>query len=178
MPLGAFTRTLGSTLNALFKRFGFTLIRALFIYLISFLFVQLPTLWNMIMTVGKDDEKSQIQKRIRAKITNPSDPSSPYRAVEVLDELQTTPNDIVHTLADIPNYCFENFVDKETLGVREILDVQDEEQPNKKIFKKVWNFFSFSSLLFNLMSSLFWVNINLQLIVKHINVLKILVEVY
>jgi long-chain acyl-CoA synthetase len=141
MSPGAFTRVFGSTLNTVFKRFGVTLLKTFFIYLISLLFVQLPTLWNVIMTLGKDDENSKIQKRIRAKLINPSDPSSPYRAIEVFDELRTTPDEHVQTLADIPDYCLERFADKETLGVREILDVQDEKQPNGKIFKKVFVFF-------------------------------------
>lgn len=143
MPIGALTRTAGSTLDAVFKRFGVTLLRTILIYSISLFFVQLPTLWNGIMTVGKDDKRSKIQKRIRAKITNPSDPSSPYRAVEVLDELQTTPDDHVQTLADIPDYCVEHYADKETLGVREILAVEDEKQPNGKIFRKVFFCFLF-----------------------------------
>ena len=83
-------------------------------------------------------ERSKIQKRIRAKITNPSDPSSPYRAVEVLDELQTTPDEHVKTLADIPDHCLEHYANKETLGTREILGIEDEKQPNGKIFKKVF----------------------------------------
>jgi len=141
MSLGAFTRVFGSTLNTVFKRFGVTLLKTFFIYLISLLFVQLPTLWNVIMTLGKDDKSSKIQKRIRAKLINPSDPSSPYRAIEVFDELRTTPDEHVQTLADIPDYCLERFADKETLGVREILDVQDEKQPNGKIFKKVFFLF-------------------------------------
>jgi len=137
-----FTRVFGSSANTVFKRFGLTLLRTLLIYSISLFFVQLPTLWNSIMTLGKDDERSKVQKRIRAKLINPSDSSSPYRAIEVLDDLRTTPDEHIQTLADIPDYCLERYADKETLGVREILDVEDEKQPNGKIFKKV-RFFIF-----------------------------------
>lgn len=67
----------------------------------------------------------------------PTDPSSPYRAKEVLDGLQSQPNEAIQTLADIPDYCVQRYADRETLGVREILDVEDEAQPNGKVFKKV-----------------------------------------
>ena len=89
------------------------------------------------MTLGRDDERWKHQKRSRAELIAPDDPSSPYRAVEVIDELRTQPNEHVRTLADIPDYSLARFAEKETLGVREILDVQDEQQPNGKIFKKV-----------------------------------------
>ncbi len=89
------------------------------------------------MTWGKDDRRSKVQRRIRATLTDSSDPSSPYRAVEVLDELRTIPDEQVHTLADIPDHCLRHYAEKETLGVRDILGVEDETQPNGKIFKKV-----------------------------------------
>ncbi|CAF3774551.1 unnamed protein product [Rotaria sp. Silwood1] len=133
---GAFSCVFGSTLNTVFKRFGITLLKTLLIYLITLLFVQLPTFWNLIMTLGKDKDQSRLQKRTRAKLTNPSDPSAPYRAVGFETELRTTPDEHVNTLADIPDYCLQRYADKETLGVREILDVQDEKQPNGKTFKK------------------------------------------
>ncbi|CAF0948680.1 unnamed protein product [Adineta steineri] len=136
MSIGAFSRVFNSSINIFFKRFGVSLVNTLLIYTISLLFVQLPTLWNVIMTLGKDNERSRLQKRIRAQLTVPSDPSSPYRAVEVLHELRTTPNEHITTLADIPDYAIERYADKETQGVREILDVEDEKQPNGKIFKK------------------------------------------
>lgn len=137
MTPGVFSRLFSSTLNTVFKRFGVSLIKTFFIYLIAFLFVHLPTIWNWIMKMGKNNEKWKKQKRIRSQLLDSSDPSSPYRALEVLDELQTQPNDNIQTLADIPDYCLERFANRETLGVREILDVQDEQQPNGKVFKKV-----------------------------------------
>jgi hypothetical protein len=134
MSPGVFTRVFDLIVNTIFKRF----VVILLMYLISLLFVQLPTLWNFIMRLGKNDERLKIQKRIRAKITNPLDPSSPYRAVEVLDELRAISDEHVQTLADLPDYALQHHADKETLGVREILDVEDEKQSNGKIFKKVF----------------------------------------
>ena len=46
------------------------------------------------------------------------------------------PEDDVETLADIPDLCLQRYADKETMGVRQIIDVEDEKQPNGKVFKK------------------------------------------
>jgi len=136
MSSTAFSRIFSTTANTVFKRFVVSLIRTTLIYVIALLFVQLPTFWCYMTTLGKDDDKNEKQKRIRGKITDDEDPSSPYRAVEVLDELQNQPEDDVQTLADIPDLCLQRFPDKETMGVRQIIDVQDEKQPNGKVFKK------------------------------------------
>ncbi|CAF1080787.1 unnamed protein product [Rotaria sordida] len=136
MSPGAFSCVFRSTVNTVFKRFGISLLKTLLIYLISLLFVQLPTFGYLIMTLGKDENRSRLQKHTRAKLIDPSDPSAPYRAVEVIDELRNTPDTHIKTLADIPEHCLQRYADKETLGVREILDIQDEKQPNGKIFKK------------------------------------------
>jgi long-chain acyl-CoA synthetase len=134
----AFSRVLGTTANTVFRRFLLSLIRATLIYTIALLFVHLPTFWRYIMTLGKDDDKRGKQKRLRAKLRDDEDPSSPYRAVEVLDELRTQPEDEVETLAVIPDLCLQRHADKETMGVRQILDIEDETQPNGKLFKKVF----------------------------------------
>lgn len=129
------------------KRFTSIVLRRLLIYSISILFVHIPNLTRA-LTTGHEDENKKLQRRIRAKQIDPTDPFSPYRAVEVLDNLRTTPDEFIHTLADIPDYCVERYSDKETLGVREILGVEDEKQSNGKIFKKVCFFFVFLSTNF------------------------------
>jgi long-chain acyl-CoA synthetase len=88
--------------------------------------------------LGKTDEQKEKQNRVRAKLIKEDDPSSPYRAVEVLDKLQIQPEKKVHTLAVIPDLCLERYADKETMGVREIFDTEEEKQPNGKIYKKVF----------------------------------------
>lgn len=124
------------TINTVFRRFLVAIVRTLLIYLISLLFVQIPTCWNYLMTYGQDDLKSRKQNRIRAKLVDDNDPSSPYRAIEVLDQLQNQPEDDIQTLACIPDLCLQRYPDKETMGVRQVLDIQDEKQPNGKVFKK------------------------------------------
>ena len=137
MSSNVFSRVFTSTANTVFKRFVVTLLKTLLIYIIALFFIQLPSLWNTLMAWGKGDEKRDRQKRVRAQLVDPSDPSSAYRALEVLDQLQTQPDEQIQTLADIPDYCLQRYADRETLGVREVLDVEDEQQPNGKIFKKV-----------------------------------------
>lgn len=119
------------------KRYSSAVLKSLLVYSISFLFVQIPNLARVLISNGQNDENKKQQKRIRAKQVDPDDPFSPYRAVEVLDGLRTTPDEYINTLADIPDYCIERFADRETLGVREIRGIEDEKQPNGKIFKKV-----------------------------------------
>ncbi|CAF1232867.1 unnamed protein product, partial [Didymodactylos carnosus] len=94
-------------------------------------------LWNYaIITVGRDGDKTILQNRQRAKLVHENDPNSPYRALEVLDELKSTPEEAVQTLADIPDLAVQRYGERETMGVRETIDVEDETQPNGKIFKK------------------------------------------
>jgi long-chain acyl-CoA synthetase len=133
MSPGAFSRIFA---NTVFKRFLVSLIRTSLIYIIALLFVQLPTFWRLVTTLGKDNDKTVKQKKVRSKLIDDSDPSSPYRAIQVLDELQIQPEDDIETLANIPELCLERFPDKETMGVRQILDIEDEKQPNGKVFKK------------------------------------------
>ena len=120
-----------------FKLHVLPILRMILISIISLLFVQIPTLFRLLITFGKVDEKTVQRKRLRAKLIDPNDPSSPYRAIEAQDGLLTTPNERIQTLADIPDYCLENYADTETLGVREVLAIEDEKQPNGKLFKKV-----------------------------------------
>ncbi|CAM4811169.1 unnamed protein product [Rotaria magnacalcarata] len=136
MSSGLFSQIFGTTLNSVFKRFTITLFKTLLSCLISLLFVQLPTLSRYIMALGKENDTHLKQKRLRAKLTDDLDPPSPYRAVEVLNELQTRPEEDIETLADIPDMAVKRFADRETMGVREVLGIENEKQPNGKVFKK------------------------------------------
>ncbi len=141
MSSNAFTRILTSTIDTIFRRLFITFIRTIFEYLISFVFVHIPIVGYYLITLGKNNDLSAKQTRIRAKLVDENDPSSPYRAVEVLDALQTEPEKKVHTLAVIPDLCLKRHADKETMGIREILDTVDEKQANGKVYKKVFYIF-------------------------------------
>lgn len=120
-----------------FKLHVLPILRIILMSIISVIFVQIPTLFHWVITLGKVNEKTIQRKRLRGQLTDTNDPSSPYRAMEAQDGLFNTPNDRIRTLADLPDYCLENYADTETFGVREVLDIQDEKQPNGKVFKKV-----------------------------------------
>lgn len=136
MSPNAFSRVLSTTVNTVFKRFLLSLIRTTLIYIIALLLVHLPTFCHYITTLGKDNKKNVKQKRIRSKLIDDNDSSSSYRAIEVLNNLKTQPEDELETLSNIPDLCLKRYSNKETLGVRQILDIEDETQPNGKIFKK------------------------------------------
>lgn len=132
---------LNTTIDTIFKKCLIKLIRTSFRYLISTLFVLIPRFFYFIITLGKGDELREKQKRVRSKLVNEDDPSSPYRAVEVIEKLETQPEKRVETLAFIPDLCLKRFPDKETMGVRQILNVEEEKQSNGKIHKKVFFLF-------------------------------------
>jgi hypothetical protein len=129
---------LNKTIDTIFKKCLVKLIRTLFGYLISTLFVLIPRFFYFLMTLGKGDELCEKQKRVRSKLVNEEDPSSPYRAVETLEKLETQPEKRVETLSFIPDLCLKRYADKQTMGVRQILNVEEEKQSNGKIHKKVF----------------------------------------
>jgi hypothetical protein len=133
-----FSTTLSSILNSTVDFIVNKCLLTIFDCFISFLFVQIPIFCCYIIRLGKKNDQNEKQKRVRAKLINEDDPSSPYRAVEVLDKLETQPEKKVHTLAVIPDLCLKRYADKETMGVRKIFDVQEEKQKNGKIYKKVF----------------------------------------
>jgi hypothetical protein len=49
------------------------------------------------MILGKNDQTNFKQKRIRSKLTDGNDPSSPYRAIEVLNQLKAQSEDQIST---------------------------------------------------------------------------------
>ncbi|CAF4775860.1 unnamed protein product, partial [Rotaria sp. Silwood2] len=56
--------------------------------------------------------------------------------LQLLHQLKSQPEDELETLAVIPDLCLQRHPNKQTLGVRQILDVEDETQPNGKVYKK------------------------------------------
>lgn len=137
--MGIYTldRFMNSPLHFMYSRIFLKCIRAVFLCFITILFVHLPTLFSLIMRLGKRNVREKNQNRLRAKRTNLLDPSSPYRALETLDQLQTQIDKKVSTLADIPDFCYRQYADRRTMGTRQVLDVEEEKQENGKVFTKV-----------------------------------------
>ncbi|ESO08665.1 hypothetical protein HELRODRAFT_110176 [Helobdella robusta] len=73
---------------------------------------------------------------VKAKPVKENDPSSPYRAVEAIDGLYTSPIPNCNTINDLFDYGVKKFTDSPTFGMRELLNEEDEVQPNGKVFKK------------------------------------------
>jgi hypothetical protein len=141
MSSSIYRRILNSKVYIILKRYLVLLLRTIFESIISILFVQLSTFCNYIIRLGKTNDKSQKQKRVRAKLVDDEDPTSPYRDIQVMDKLNTKIEKNVETLADIPDLCAKRYRNKETMGVREILNIEDEKQANGKVFKKVFLMF-------------------------------------
>ena len=87
--------------------------------------------------MGQNEEKRSEQNKRRCRLVDLDDPSSPYRAMEVISQLDNQPEEELNTLADITQLVLQRHSTKQTMGTRQILDVQDEKQPNGKVFKKV-----------------------------------------
>lgn len=90
--------------------------------------------------LSQDKEKSN---QIKAKPVC-SKPESAYRSVNSLDGLASVLYPGCDTLDKVFMYAKNKFKDKRLLGTREVLNEEDEVQPNGKIFKKVrWSFIAF-----------------------------------
>lgn len=177
MSLTVVERTWREIRDRIFRRYLGRYIKKLFGLYISLLFVYIPSLIYYAVTLGKPNETYQKQKRLRAKQVDESDPSSPYRAIESLEKLHEQPEKGIETLADIPYVCLERYGDKETMGVRDITNIEEEKQSNGKIFKKVCCFVN-TKFNTNEIFSLHLANIDLQLIDKHVRVSMPSAEVY
>ncbi|XP_064142712.1 fatty acid CoA ligase Acsl3 isoform X3 [Loxodonta africana] len=81
-------------------------------------------------------ESRQKSNQIKAKPVN-SKPESAYRSVNSLDGLASVLYPGCDTLDKVFAYAKNKFKEKRLLGTREILNEEDEVQPNGKIFKKV-----------------------------------------
>ncbi len=95
----------------------------------------LDFLIGLIIPYKYDDVDLPRPKSTLSKIVNPSDPSSPYRSTIApeLTKLETKDTNIYEEFAAAARKYWYN----QTLGVREVLSIDDEMQPNGKVFKKL-----------------------------------------
>ncbi|XP_063288213.1 long-chain-fatty-acid--CoA ligase 4 isoform X2 [Pelobates fuscus] len=75
-------------------------------------------------------------KRIKAKPMSDK-PGSPYRAISHLDSLATIDIPGADTLDKLFQHAVANFGKRDCLGTRELLNEENEMQPNGKVFKKL-----------------------------------------
>ncbi|XP_077604700.1 fatty acid CoA ligase Acsl3 [Crocuta crocuta] len=110
-------------------------INPILLYFIHFM-ISLYTVITYIPYYFLFETRQEKSNRIKAKPVN-SKPESAYRSVNSLDGLASVLYPGCDTLDKVFMYAKNKFKDKRLLGTREILNEEDEVQPNGKIFKKV-----------------------------------------
>ncbi|KAM9315738.1 fatty acid CoA ligase Acsl3 [Gastrophryne carolinensis] len=81
-------------------------------------------------------ERRRRAERIKAKPLS-ADPRSPFRSVDSFDSLASSLYPGCDTLDKVFKHATDLFTSRGCLGTREVLNEEDEIQPNGKVFKKV-----------------------------------------
>lgn len=110
-------------------------IHPILLCLIHFI-VSLYTILTYIPYYFLSESRQEKSNQIKAKPVN-SKPESAYRSVNCVDGLASVLYPGCDTLDKVFMYAKNKFKDKRLLGTREVLNEEDEIQPNGKIFKKV-----------------------------------------
>ncbi|KFO20142.1 Long-chain-fatty-acid--CoA ligase 3 [Fukomys damarensis] len=110
-------------------------INPILLYFIHFI-ISLYTILTCIPFYFLSESRREKSNQIKAKPVN-SKPDSAYRSINSLDGLASILYPGCDTLDKVFMYAKNKFKDKRLLGTREILNEEDEVQPNGKIFKKV-----------------------------------------
>ncbi|XP_036713037.1 long-chain-fatty-acid--CoA ligase 3 [Balaenoptera musculus] len=123
-------------------------INPILLYFIHFV-ISLYTILTYIPYYFLSESRQEKSNQIKAKPVN-SKPESAYRSVNSLDGLASVLYPGCDTLDKVFMHAKNKFKDKRLLGTREILNEEDEVQPNGKIFKKVilgnYNWLSFEDV--------------------------------
>lgn len=101
-----------------------------FLYLVGFIDFVL----GLILPYKYEDNKLPEKDAILAHLTDSSDPTSPYRSNLFPDLIKV--EDKNANLFDELSKCSKMYNDLDTMGVRELISIDDELQPNGKVFKK------------------------------------------
>ncbi|XP_063288208.1 long-chain-fatty-acid--CoA ligase 4 isoform X1 [Pelobates fuscus] len=104
------------------------------VYLLMFVYSTLTFIPWYFLTNAK--KKKAMAKRIKAKPMSDK-PGSPYRAISHLDSLATIDIPGADTLDKLFQHAVANFGKRDCLGTRELLNEENEMQPNGKVFKKL-----------------------------------------
>lgn len=110
-------------------------INPILLYFIHFV-ISVYTILTYIPFYFLCESKQEKSNQIKAKSVS-SEPDSAYRSIDSLDSLASVLYPGCNTLDKVFLYAKNKFKDKRLLGTREILNEEDEIQPNGKIFKKV-----------------------------------------
>lgn len=110
-------------------------IHPILLYFIHFI-ISLYTILTYIPFYFLCESKQEKPNQIKAKPVS-SKPDSAYRSVNSMNGLASVLYPGCNTLDKVFMYAKNKFKDKRLLGTREILNEEDEIQPNGKVFKKV-----------------------------------------
>ena len=110
------------------------LLRNLIIRPFLFLVGILDILFGLILPYKYDDPDLPDKNAVLSKRTDPADPKSAFRSTLASDLIQLSdPNMSIYTEF---KKSVQMYPDMKTMGVREILSIDDEVQSNGKVFKK------------------------------------------
>lgn len=117
------------------SEFGQLVGKYLLIYPFLFIIGILDFLVGLVARNKYDKYKEFPDKNsVLSSLTNNNDPYSPYRSTLSTDLFRIDDNDI--NLYSEFLKAVDQFADMKTMGVREIISIDDEVQPNGKVFKK------------------------------------------
>lgn len=86
--------------------------------------------------IDNPSQKLAQSRRIKARPIDANNPGSPWRAVESFEKLTETVVPGCGTLDELFCYVANKYTVQPCLGTRDLLEEQDELQPNGKVFKK------------------------------------------
>jgi long-chain acyl-CoA synthetase len=109
---------------------------ALYGVIYPFLFVVgiIDFIIGLIIPYKYEDNELPDKDAVLSKITDPTDKSSAFRSTLFPDLIRIEDRDT--NLYKEFCECVKSYFDFQTMGVREILSIDDEKQPNGKVFKK------------------------------------------
>lgn len=114
------------------------IIRSLVKYLIIVPFISavgvIDSLIHVFVPYKYEDPELPDKSAVLSEHTDKSDPRSPYRSVLTSDLMRV--DDIHANLYDEMAKSVAQYGDMPTMGVRECISIDDEKQPNGKVFKK------------------------------------------
>ena len=109
---------------------------ALYFLIYPFLFVVgiIDFILGLFLPYKYEDDSLPDKNAVLSELTDSSDSKSAYRSTLATDLLRI--EDPNANLYDELANSYKKFLDIKTLGVREVLSIDDEKQPNGKVFKK------------------------------------------
>lgn len=109
------------------------LAKVFLIYPFLFILGLIDFILSLIIPYKYEDDKLPHKKAVLTELSDKTDPTSPYRST-LQGDFTVNQDDNIYNEFVKSVYKYANF---NTLGVRELLSVDDDVQPNGKVFKKL-----------------------------------------